>query len=69
MIPNKFASEGELSTQLEVAKRLGYVSAAELERPFERLSEIGRMLNGLAGSIEASREYQNAVNGVRRPRR
>ena len=61
-------SEGELSTQLELGQRLGYVSARDLERPFIALSEIGRMLNGLAGSIEQSREFQNAQRGIRRPR-
>jgi len=40
-------SEGELLTQLELARRLGYVSADELKQPLARLNEIGRMLNGL----------------------
>ena len=62
-------SEGELSTQLEIGQRLGYVSVRELDRPFKALAEIGRMLNGLAASIEASKEYQDALKGIRRPRR
>jgi hypothetical protein len=33
------------------------------------LSEIGRMINGLAGSIEESKEFQDALRGIRRPRR
>ena len=45
-------SEGELFTQLEVGRRLGYVSAKDLEKPFDDLSEIGRMLNGLIASLE-----------------
>jgi four helix bundle protein len=61
-------SEGELSTQLELGRRLGYVSVRELDAPLRALSEIGRMLNGLAASIEASPEYQDALKGVRRPR-
>ena len=61
-------SEGELSTQLELGRRLGYVSVRELDRPVKELAEIGRMLNGLAASIEASKEYQDALKGVRRRR-
>ena len=49
-------SEGELGTQLLVGHRLGYVSARDIEKPLDALSEIGRMINGLAGSIEASEE-------------
>jgi four helix bundle protein len=61
-------SEGELSTQLELGQRLGYVSVRELDGPFKALSEIGKMLNGLAASIEASAEDQNALQGIRGPR-
>ena len=53
-------SEGELSTQLEVGLRLGYVSAHDLEKPFQQLNEIGRMLNGLSSSLEAAIEQQEA---------
>jgi four helix bundle protein len=41
-----------LFTQLEIARRHGYVSAKELEDPLAQLSEIGRMLNGLIGSLK-----------------
>ena len=47
-------SEGELFTQLEACRRLGYLSAKDLERPFADLREIGRMLNGLVSSLEAN---------------
>jgi 23S rRNA-intervening sequence protein len=46
-------SEGELFTQLEIGRRLGYVSAKDLTKPLADLSEVGRMLNGLIASIEA----------------
>jgi len=46
-------SEGELFTQLEVGRRLAYVSAKTLEKPFADLNEVGRMLNGLIASLEA----------------
>jgi four helix bundle protein len=45
-------SEGELFTQLELGRRLGFVSAARVERSLDKLSVVGRMLNGLAASLE-----------------
>jgi four helix bundle protein len=48
-------SEGELFTHLELARRLGYVSTKELEKPLIKLGEVGRMLNGLMASLEPSR--------------
>jgi four helix bundle protein len=45
-------SEGELFTQLELSKRLGYASPARVERSLQRLSVVGRMLNGLATSLQ-----------------
>ena len=62
-------SEGELGTQLILGHRLGYVSARQIQKPLNELSEIGRMINGLAASIEASKEYQDALKGIRHPRR
>ena len=62
-------SEGELGTQLLVGQRLGYVSARQIEKSLSALSEIGRMINGLAGSIEASEEFQNAQRGIHRRRK
>src|SRR5687768_7079863 len=46
-------SEGELFTQLEIGRRLGYVSATTLRKPFADLEEIGRMLSGLIASLES----------------
>ena len=43
-------SEGELFTQLELAKRLGFGNATQLESCLDRLSEVGRMLRGLVRS-------------------
>ena len=62
-------SEGELGTQLWAGHRLGYVSEERVETSLRELSEIGRMINGLAGSIESSQEFQDALRGIRRPRR
>jgi four helix bundle protein len=62
-------SEGELGTQLLVGQRRGYVPAHAIEDCLSELSEIGRMINGLAGSIEESKEYKDALRGIRRPRR
>jgi four helix bundle protein len=56
-------SEGELFTQLELGRRLGYVDAHDLEKPFANLSEIGRMLNGLIASWEGGQPVSQ------RPRR
>jgi four helix bundle protein len=49
-------SEGELFTQLKVGERLGYVSAADLVKPLDDLSEIGRMINGLVHSLETKQQ-------------
>ena len=53
-------SEGELFTQLELGRRLGYISANDLAKPFSDLAEIGRMLNGLSTSLELAIERQKA---------
>jgi four helix bundle protein len=46
-------SHGELETQLEVARRLAYVSAAELQETLEKLARVGQMLHRLQASLEA----------------
>ena len=43
-------SQAEVDVQLEVAKRLGFCSAADHARLQERVDRIGRMLNGLIKS-------------------
>ena len=45
-------SEGELFTQLEIGKRLGFAPADAVDRRIEKLSEVGRMLRGLRTSLE-----------------
>jgi four helix bundle protein len=48
-------SEGELFTQLEIARRLGYVAQKRLTHPLAELTEIGKMLNALISVLEAKR--------------
>jgi four helix bundle protein len=45
-------SQGEVDVQLEVAKRLGYCSAADCARLQQRVNRVGRMLNGLITSVQ-----------------
>ena len=52
-------SEGELFTQLEIGRRLGYVSATTLQKPLADLEEIGRMLNGLITSLELKQNQRS----------
>jgi four helix bundle protein len=47
-------SQGEVGVQLEIAHRLGYCSHTEYERIQERVSRVGRMLNGLIASLGPS---------------
>jgi four helix bundle protein len=44
-------SLAEAETQLELAQRLGYIQAPELERLLSETNEIGRMLHGLKASL------------------
>jgi four helix bundle protein len=53
-------SEGELFTQLECSRRLGFATDARLAEHFDNLSQIGKMLRGLVASLERS---------AKRPRR
>jgi four helix bundle protein len=48
-------SEAELQTQLELSVRLGFITAARTQPLLDAASEIGRMLNGLIASLEASK--------------
>jgi len=41
----------ELETQLELAKRLAFMSDEEAQRLHDRTSEVGRMLNGLRRAV------------------
>ena len=44
-------SLAEVETQLHIAERLGYADATAIEQIVQRVNEVGRILNGLIGSI------------------
>jgi four helix bundle protein len=44
-------SLAELETRLCIAEKLGYAEAASIAQLLERVHEVGRILNGLIGSI------------------
>ena len=46
----------ELETQLEIAQRLGYVTAAELNEELALAGELGRMLHGLIRRLREHRD-------------
>ena len=52
-------SQGEVDVQLEIAMRLGYMSAAEHARIVERVDRVGRMLNGLITSLQPADDDWN----------
>jgi four helix bundle protein len=45
-------SQGAVEVQLELAVRLGFCSGDAYEQIQERVERIGRMLNGLIGSLQ-----------------
>ncbi|SFJ53323.1 four helix bundle protein [Planctomicrobium piriforme] len=45
-------SLAELDTQVEVARRLGYVKSEHAQNVIEKIEEVGRMLTGLRKSLE-----------------
>ena len=45
-------SQGEMDVQLEFGKRLDFGVAAELIEVQPRIDRVGRMLNGLIGSLQ-----------------
>jgi len=45
-------SQGEIEVQLEIARRVGFLSDADYERLQRQTEEVGRMLNGLISSIQ-----------------
>jgi len=45
-------SLSEVETQLEIAKRLGYITAEQKQPLLAMAGEIGRMINGLTNSLE-----------------
>jgi four helix bundle protein len=44
-------SQAEVEVQLEIAKRVGFLSSHDYERIQALVEEVGRMLNGLIASI------------------
>ena len=51
-------SQGEVDVQMEVARRLGFCSAADHARIQERVDRVGRMLNGLIKSRQPEGVWQ-----------
>jgi four helix bundle protein len=49
------ASGGELETQVEIARRIQIVGAAEAANLISSAQEVARMLNGLVSSLERGR--------------
>ena len=49
-------SQGEVDVQLEIARRLGFCAADDYGRLQERVDRIGRMINGLIGSLQPSED-------------
>jgi four helix bundle protein len=45
-------SQGEVDVQLELARRLAYISSAEYEKVAGRVDNVGKMLNGLIESLQ-----------------
>jgi four helix bundle protein len=45
-------SQGEVDVQLEVARRLTYLSIADYKAVIERVDRVGRLLNGLIRSLQ-----------------
>jgi len=49
-------SQGEVDVQLELARRLTYISAADYEKVAGRVDDVGKMLNGLIESLQPADE-------------
>jgi four helix bundle protein len=52
-------SQGEVDVQLEIARRLTYISDADHKKIAERVARVGRMLNGLIESLQPRPEDRN----------
>lgn len=48
-------SQAEVEVQLEIAKRVGFLATRDYDRVQEIVEEVGRMLNGLIASMQATR--------------
>lgn len=53
-------SQAEVEVQLEIAKRVGFLTANDYDRIQSIVGEVGRMLNGLITSVQPS--DSNAVD-------
>jgi four helix bundle protein len=51
-------SQGEVEVQLEIARRLGYISPQAYAPLAKRVEEVGRMLNGLIDSLQPEDKQQ-----------
>ena len=51
-------SQGEIEVQLEIAKRVGFLTPHDYDRIQPMAEEIGRMLNGLIASVQPSHDVQ-----------
>jgi four helix bundle protein len=49
-------SQAEIEVQLEIALRLGYCTRDEYARIQDRVSRVGRMLNGLITSLQTEND-------------
>src|SRR5438132_8960748 len=45
-------SQGEVDVQLEIARRLAYITDVDHRKVAERVARVGRMLNGLIESLQ-----------------
>jgi four helix bundle protein len=52
-------SQGEVDVQLELARRLTYISPADYEKVAGRVDDVGKMLNGLIESLQPAEEEWN----------
>jgi four helix bundle protein len=50
MVDSGLGSQGEVEVQLEISVRLGYCDRKVYNRIQQRVSRVGRMLNGLIAS-------------------
>ena len=53
-----YGSLMESETQVQIAHRLGYITAEHQHSMLDRAQEIGRMLNGLMASLQRRLEQQ-----------
>jgi four helix bundle protein len=52
-------SQGEVEVQLEIARRLSYITDVDHKESAERVARVGRMLNGLIESLQPREEDWN----------